>query len=120
MLPSAGESTAYVESHVSDVSARWAALSELVQSTSTKLRLASDSKRFYDDFHGLREIVGAYERWIDAQAPQVAGELLEICRQQEQCRVSSGGRGNRGWGGVGCNRGIDVPALSCIQYFKLF
>ena len=112
LLASAGESTAYVESHVSDVSARWAALSELVQSTSTKLRLASDSKRFYDDFHGLREIVGAYESWIDAQAPQVAGELLEICRQQEQCRVSSAcGGGNRGWDGVTCNRGIGVFPL---------
>ena len=84
----AGESAVYIDTHVADVNTRWQSLTDLMQTTNTKLRLASDSKRFYHDFDSLREIVTSYEAWIDAQRQQqVPAELLEICRQQEQCRV---------------------------------
>ena len=84
----ANESPAYIDHVISDITSRWSSLLDLLQVTTARLALVSDSKKFEDEFSTLRATLEMYSEWIDAQTPvQNGGNVTHLQRNYGKCKV---------------------------------
>lgn len=82
----AGEPFDALQKSTQQLDQRWEKLQRLMADTQIQVDLNMETKKFYDELHGLQELMGSYEKWVGT-AENIAEEAVEITKQLEQCRV---------------------------------